>query len=62
MGWMEFEFDDLTEEQIDATALADPDAEPPTPGQLDRARRVLRTALIRAAYGLSQAVSPAVSG
>ncbi len=48
------EFDKLTEEEIHAAALSDPDAQPATPQQLARARRVVRVELIRAKFGLTQ--------
>ena len=48
------EFDKLTEEEIHAAALSDPDAQPATPEQLARARRVVNVQLIRERLGLSQ--------
>lgn len=48
------EFDKLTEDEIHAAALSDPDAQPATPEQLARARRVVRVELIRAKLGLTQ--------
>ncbi|NJO56006.1 MAG: transcriptional regulator [Rhodospirillales bacterium] len=46
--------DAMTEDEIHAAALADPDAQPATPEQLARARRVVQVQLIRDKYGLSQ--------
>jgi putative transcriptional regulator len=48
------EVDKLTEDQIHAAAMSDPDAQPATCEQLARARRVVRVKLIREKYGLSQ--------
>ncbi len=48
------EADKLTEEQIHAAALTDPDAQPWTPEQLARARRVCDVRLIRERLDLSQ--------
>lgn len=48
------EFDKLTEEEIHAAALSDPDAQPWTPEQLARARRVVDVRLIRDRLGLTQ--------
>jgi len=46
--------DALTEEQVHAAALADPDAQPLTEERLAKMRRVPRTRSIRRALGLSQ--------
>src|SRR3982074_2323034 len=46
--------DALTEEQVHAAALADPDAQPLTPERLAKMRRVARTKSLRRALGLSQ--------
>jgi putative transcriptional regulator len=46
--------DKLTDEQIHASALSDPDAQPWTEAQLTRARREVDVRLIREKYGLSQ--------
>jgi putative transcriptional regulator len=46
--------DALTDEQIHAAAMADPDARPMTEEQWQRARRVPRTISIRRALKLSQ--------
>ena len=46
--------DALTEEQVHAAALADPDAQPLTEERLAKMRRVPRTKSIRRALGLSQ--------
>jgi putative transcriptional regulator len=48
------EADKLTAEEIHAAALADPDAQPSTPEQLARARRIVRVEVIRAKLGLTQ--------
>jgi putative transcriptional regulator len=47
-------FDARTEAKNTAAALADPDAQPATPEQLARARRVVNVRLIRDKFGLSQ--------
>ncbi|MGO9486440.1 MAG: helix-turn-helix domain-containing protein [Rhodomicrobium sp.] len=47
-------FDALTDEQIHAAALADPDAQPLTEERLAKMRRVPRSKSIRRALGLSQ--------
>ena len=44
----------LTEDEIHAAALSDPDAQPWTPEQLAGARRVVDVRLIRDKHGLSQ--------
>jgi putative transcriptional regulator len=44
----------MTEAEIHAAALADPDARPMTPDELRRARRVPRIKTIRRALGLTQ--------
>jgi putative transcriptional regulator len=46
--------DALTEEQVHAAALVDPDAQPLTEERLAKMRRVPRTKSIRRALGLSQ--------
>jgi len=46
--------DKLTEDEIHAAALSDPDAQPATPEQLARARRVVDVRLIRERSGVSQ--------
>ena len=46
--------DALTEEQVHAAALADPDAQPLTEERLAKMRRVPRTKSIRRALGVSQ--------
>ena len=46
--------DALTEEQIHAAALSDPDAQPWTEEQFKRARRRVDVRLIREKYGLTQ--------
>lgn len=48
------EADKLTEEEIHAAALSDPDAQPWTAEQLARARRVVDVRLIRERFGLTQ--------
>jgi putative transcriptional regulator len=48
------EADALTEAEIHAAALADPDAQPLTPERLAKMRRVPRTTSLRRALGLSQ--------
>lgn len=48
------EADRLTDEEIHAAALTDPDAQPATPEQLARTRRAVDVRLIRARSGLSQ--------
>jgi putative transcriptional regulator len=47
-------FDALTEEQVHAAALADPDAQPLTEERLDRMKRVPRARTLRRALGLTQ--------
>ena len=44
----------LTDEQIHAAALSDPDAPPATPEQLARTRRVVDIRQIREKFGLDQ--------
>ena len=44
----------LTDDEIHAAALADPDAQPATPEQLARARRVVNVRLIREQFDLTQ--------
>jgi putative transcriptional regulator len=44
----------MTEEEVHAAALADPDAQPLTEEQLKRMKRVPRTKTIRRALGLTQ--------
>jgi putative transcriptional regulator len=46
--------DAMTEEQIHATALTDPDAQPLTPKRLSAIRRTPQVRIIRRALGLSQ--------
>jgi putative transcriptional regulator len=46
--------DTMTEEEIHAAALADPDAQPLTPERLARMRRTPQVRIIRRALGLSQ--------
>ena len=46
--------DAMTEEQIHAAALADPDAQPLTPKRLSAMRRTPQVRIIRRALGLSQ--------
>jgi putative transcriptional regulator len=48
------EFDRRTEAENTAAALSDPNAQPATPEQLARGRRVVNVAKIREKYGLSQ--------
>ena len=48
------EADKLTEDELRAAALSDPDAQPATPEQLTRARRIIDVRLIRDRFGLSQ--------
>jgi putative transcriptional regulator len=48
------EADALTDAEIHAAALADPDAQPLTPERLAKMRRVPRTKSLRRALGLSQ--------
>jgi putative transcriptional regulator len=44
----------MTEEEIHAAAMADPNARPMTPEQLAKARRVPRVKRLRRALGLTQ--------
>ena len=44
----------LTDDEIHAAALADPDAQPATREQLARARRIVDVRLIREKFGLTQ--------
>ena len=44
----------MTDEEVTAAALSDPDAQPMTPAQLDVARRVPRVRTLRRALGLTQ--------
>jgi putative transcriptional regulator len=44
----------LTDEEIHAAALSDPDAQPLTPERLARMKRTPRVRIIRRALGLSQ--------
>lgn len=46
--------DAMTEEDIHAAALSDPDAQPATAEQLARAKRRMNVRLIREKYGLTQ--------
>jgi putative transcriptional regulator len=48
------EADALTDAEIHAASLADPDAQPLTPERLAKMRRVPRTRSLRRALGLSQ--------
>ena len=52
MDWAQF--DAMTEEEVMARALADPDAQPWTDEQLARAKYVPRTKTMRRALGLTQ--------
>ena len=47
-------FDALTEEQVHAAALGDPDARPLTEERLNRMKRVPRARTLRRALGLTQ--------
>lgn len=47
-------FDALTDEQVCAGALGDPDAQPLTEERLDRMRRLPRARTLRRALGLTQ--------
>jgi len=44
----------MTDEEVTAAAIADPDAQPMTPAQLRTARRVPRTKTLRRALALTQ--------
>jgi putative transcriptional regulator len=46
--------DAMTDEQVHAAAMADPDARPMTPEELAKARRVPRVRTLRRALGLTQ--------
>jgi putative transcriptional regulator len=46
--------DAMTEDEIHAAALADPDAQPLTPERLARMRRTPQVRIVRRALGLSQ--------
>ena len=46
--------DAMTDEQVHAAAMADPDARPTTPEELAKARRVPRVKTLRRALGLTQ--------
>ena len=46
--------DAMTEEEIHAAAMADPDARPMTPEEMAKARRVPRVKTLRRALGLTQ--------
>jgi len=46
--------DAMTEEEIRAAAMADPDARPMTPKEMAKARRVPRVKTLRRALGLTQ--------
>jgi putative transcriptional regulator len=46
--------DAMTDEQIHAAAMADPDARPMTPEELAKARRVPRVRTLRRALGMTQ--------
>ena len=43
----------MTDAEVEAAALADPDAQPMTPEQLAKARRVPRVKTLRRALGLT---------
>ena len=45
----------MTEEELRAAALSDPDAQPMTPDQLAKMRRVSRVKLLRRRLGMTQA-------
>jgi putative transcriptional regulator len=45
----------MTDEEVMAAALSDPDAQPLTPEQLARMRRVSRVKVLRQRLGMSQA-------
>lgn len=45
----------LTEEELDAAARADPDAQPMTPAQLAKMRRVSKVKALRQELGMTQA-------
>lgn len=47
--------DAMTDEEVTAAALADPDAQPSTPEKLANMRRVSRVKVLRQRLGLSQA-------
>jgi putative transcriptional regulator len=47
--------DRMTDEEITAAALADPDAQPSSPEQLARMRRVSRVKVLRRRLGMTQA-------
>ena|SRR6516162_7291203 len=47
-------FDAMTDEQVHAAALADPDAQPLTPERLVHMKRTPQVRIIRRALGLSQ--------
>jgi putative transcriptional regulator len=51
---MDMPMREMTDEEIEAAALADPDAQPLTPEQLARARPVSRTKKLRWSLGLTQ--------
>jgi putative transcriptional regulator len=44
----------MTEEEVMAAALSDPDAQPLTPDDLNRMKRTPRAKIIRRAFGLTQ--------
>src|SRR5437870_13070183 len=44
----------MTEEEVMAAALSDPDAQPMAPGDFKRMRRTPRAKIIRRAFGLTQ--------
>ena len=46
--------DAMTEEEVHAAALADPDAQPLTPGDFKRMKRTPQVKIIRRALGISQ--------
>ena len=47
-------FDAMTDEQVVAAALSDPDTQPPTPEQLSRMSRVSRVKVLRQRLGMTQ--------
>jgi putative transcriptional regulator len=46
--------DAMTDEEVHAAAMADPDARPMTPGEMAKAKRVPRVRTLRRALGLAQ--------
>lgn len=47
-------FDAMTDEEVEAAALSDPDAQPLTPERLKRMKRVPQVKVIRRAFRMSQ--------